>query len=146
MFTYFRRCFSQLEHPDMHDVLQLYQRQIGPLSGAQREKLYQVYDEGMAPFVIGCAILRTSQEQRRRNLQGQPRRISFNYLWGIIQDWLVHGITSEPAFRAYWKGQKGKGMGGRNNAVQSSRQVFDKDYEYTQRKPASKGFFSFLDD
>ncbi|NLM25494.1 MAG: DnaD domain protein [Firmicutes bacterium] len=139
-----------MEHPDMHDVLQLYQMQIGPLSGAQREKLYQAYDEGMSPFVIGCAILRTSQEQKRRNLQGQPKRISFNYLWGIIQDWLLHGITTESAFRAYWQGQQGNSShhakGGKTGAVQSSRQVFGKDYQYTQRTSAVEGFFSFVDD
>ena len=38
------------------------------LSGAQREELYQAYDEGMSPFVIGCAILRTSQEQKASKL------------------------------------------------------------------------------
>lgn len=146
----FRRCCLTVKHPDMHDVLQLYQKQIGPISGAQREKLYQACDEGMSPFVIGCAILRTSQEQRQRNLKGQPKRISFNYLWGIIQDWLLHGITTESAFRAYWEGQQGKlkqnAKGGRTSAVQSSRQVFGKDYQYSQRTSAAEGFFSFLDD
>ena len=87
-----------MEHPDMHDVIQLYQMQIGLLSSSQRDKLYQAYDQGMSPFVIGCAILRTSQERRRRNMRGQHKRISFNYLWGIIQDWFNHGITDKLLF------------------------------------------------
>lgn len=134
----------------MHDVLQLYQRQIGLLSGSQRKKLYQAYDEGMSPFVIGCAILRTKQEQRRKNLGGQQRRVSFNYLWGIIEDWLAHGITSEQAFRAYWEVNRSKVRlaedGGKNVTGKRWRQVFGKDYQYKEREPAAKGFFAFLDD
>jgi len=136
-----------MEHPDMHDVIQLYQKHIGLLSSSQRDKLYQAYEEGMSPFVIGCAILRACQEQRRRTLQGQPKRISFNYLWAIIQDWLVHGITDEAAFRAYWQGQQtSRGQnGGENVQTKTKRQVFDRDYQYQQR-PVAKGFFAFLDE
>lgn len=134
----------------MHDVMQLYQQKIGPISSGQRDKLYQIYDEGMSPFVIGCAILRTSQEQNRRNLQGKTKRISFNYLWGIIQDWMVHAINSESAFKAYWEGQgnhsSAHGKGGQYAKAQGGRQVFDQDYRYSEREPAAQGFFAFLDD
>lgn len=137
-------------HPDMHDVIQLYQKQIGLLSGNQRDKLYQAYDEGMSPFVIGCAILRTCQEQRRKNVNGQQKRVSFNYLWGIIQDWLIHDITNEKAFCAYWEGQKAKMSvarnGGRHDQAEVKRQVFGKDYQYTERREAAPGFFTFLDE
>ncbi len=133
----------------MHDVIQLYQMQIGLLSSSQRDKLYQAYDQGMSPFVIGCAILRTSQERRRRNMRGQHKRISFNYLWGIIQDWFNHGITDEASFRAYWQGQQRTRTaqnGGHNAQVNTRRQVFGRDYQYEQREPAAEGFFAFLDD
>ncbi len=134
----------------MHDVLQLYQKQIGLLSGGQRHKLYQAYDEGMTPFVIGCAILRTKQEQNRRNPKGQAKRISFNYLWGIIQDWMVHGITNEAAFRAYWEANRNKVRlakdGDYHVAGKKWTKVFDRDYQYKEREPAAEGFFSFLDD
>lgn len=132
----------------MHDVMQLYQKYIGMLSGSQREKLYQVYDEGMSPFVIGCAILRAGQERRRMNNQGQQKRISFNYLWGIIQDWLIHGITDEESFKAYWQFRQEKyGMdGGQNVKAKGKSSVFGRDYQYNKRKPAAKGYFTFLDD
>ncbi|HKM16832.1 MAG: DnaD domain protein [Firmicutes bacterium] len=136
-------------HPDMHDVIQLYQMRIGLLSASQRDKLYQAYDQGMSPFVIGCAILRTSQEKRRKNLRGQHKRISFNYLWGIIQDWFAQGITDEASFRAYWQAQQRKPAvqnGGKHVQARTRRQVFSRDYEYRQRKPAAEGFFSFMDD
>ncbi|HXK98043.1 MAG TPA: DnaD domain protein [Limnochordia bacterium] len=140
---------NAVEHPDMHDVIQLYQMRIGLLSASQRDKLYQAYDQGMSPFVIGCAILRTSQERRRKNIKGQHKRISFNYLWGIIQDWLAKGITDEAAFRAYWQAeqrQRAGQNGGKNAETKIRRQVFGRDYEYRKREPAAKGFFSFLDD
>ena len=82
----------------MHDVLQLYQMQIGPLSGAQRDKLYQAYDEGMSPFVIGCArIVRT----KRRNLQGQPEEF-LQYLWNYSR-LVITWNNDESALRAYWQ-------------------------------------------
>ena len=134
----------------MHDVIQLYQSQIGLLSSSQRRKLYQAYDEGMSPFVIGCAIFRAKQEQKRKNHRGQQKRVSFNYLWSIIEDWLVHGITSEQAFRAYWEDDQSKVRlakdGGKNVKGTRWRQVFGRDYQYKEREPAAKGFFAFLDD
>lgn len=134
----------------MHDVIQLYQKKFGLLSGSQRDKLYQACDEGMSPYVIGCAILRTCQEQRRLNIKGQQKRVSFNYLWGIIEDWLLHGITNEKSFRALWEGQQTKmslaGNGGRHGKAEVQRQIFDKDYEYAERREAAPGFFTFLDE
>lgn len=153
MFAYFSFYFLEvlgMSGPDMHDVIQLYQKHIGLLSGGQRDKLYQISDEGMSPFVIGCAILRAKQEQRLKQQQGQPKRISFNYLFSIIQDWLNHGITTEESFRSYWQGQQSyvsqkKGeLNGYGKAT--GRQVFGQDYQYTKREPAAEGFFSFLDD
>jgi len=133
----------------MHDVIQLYQMRIGLLSASQRDKLYQAYEQGMSPFVIGCAILRTSQEKRRMNLKGQHKRVSFNYLWGIIEKWLAQGITDEVSFRAYWQAEQRRmaGQNGGNNAeTNTRRQVFGRDYQYKQRAPAAKGFFAFMDD
>ena len=76
--------------PTMEDVFLLYQKKIALLSSAQKEKLWAAHDEGMTPFVIGCAILRAKQEQRRSRLQGKDKRVTFNYVYAIIQDWLKH--------------------------------------------------------
>ncbi len=138
-----------MEHPDMHDVIQLYQMQIGLLTSSQRDKLYQAYDQGMSPFVIGCAILRTCQERRRKQLRGGHKRISFNYLWGIIENWLEIGIIDETAFRAWWQGQqkyRAVENGGKNAQAETKRQVFGRDYQYEQRELSAEGFFAFLDD
>ena len=88
--------------PKMEDVFTLYQQKVALLSSAQKEKLCAAHDEGMTPFVIGCAILRATQEQRRSRLEGKNKRISFNYIYAIIQDWLNHGITTDEHFYTYW--------------------------------------------
>ena len=41
--------------PDMQDVFQLYQRK-GFIIQCSKGKLCAAHDEGMSPFVIGCAI------------------------------------------------------------------------------------------
>ncbi len=141
-----------MEQPTMHDVIGLYQQHIGLLSGGNRDKFYELHDEGMSPFVIGCAILRAKQEQRITKQHGQVKRVSFNYIRGILKDWLDHGITSEESFRAYWQDQQRYALKSGTRGEQSGkgqisgRQVFGNDYQYTKREPAAKGYFSFLDD
>ena len=51
--------------PRMEDVFARSEQKVAPLSSAQKEKLLAARDEGMTPFVLGCAILRAKQEQRR---------------------------------------------------------------------------------
>ena len=140
----------------MQDVLQLYQRQLGPLSSQQRDVLYQAADEGMAPFVIGCAILRASQERR---LSGGTKRISFNYVKAIIDDWLVHGIIDEERYREYHAHRSG-GTSPANasntdgdrrrkqghGSADTPRKFARSDFHYEKPKPLPKGTFSFLDD
>lgn len=129
----------------MQDVFELYQQQVALLSSGQKEKLVLANVEGMDPFVIGCAILRAKQEQRRSREQlGRDKRISFNYIYRIIEDWLNHGITTEEHFLAYWetttddKGTKGEG---RNVKKKSKRS-----YEAYTIPPEDRDFFTFLDD
>ncbi len=130
----------------MQDVLKLYQTQLGPLSSSQRDRLYQAREEGMSPFVIGCAILRASQERR---LAGGTKRITFNYVTAILDDWLTHGITDEKAFRAYYQDRptaKRAERGAARGHADSPRKFARTDFKYTKPEPAKKGTFSFLDD
>lgn len=130
----------------MHDVLQLYQKQLGPLSSSQRDRLYQASEEGMSPFVIGCAILRASQEKR---LAGGKKRITFNYVAAILDDWLVHGIVDEKAFRAYYQDRQAGQAAERRTArghADSQKKFARTDFKYTKPDPPKKGAFSFLDD
>ncbi len=107
-----------MSEPNMQDVFDLYQSKVALLSSAQRERLLSIRDEGgMTPFVMGCAILRAKQEQRRSRARGgRDKHISFNYIYRIMQDWLNHGITTEERFSAYWaavsQDENGKEAGG----------------------------------
>ena len=131
----------------MQDVFELYQQQVALLSSAQKEKLVAAYDEGMEPFVIGCAILRAKQEQRRSRERGRDKRISFNYIYRIIEDWLNHGITTEDRFFAYWSAltedqrttERGQGYG------QTKEKIRREDFTYTTPQQ-DLSFFTFLDD
>ncbi|NLY11655.1 MAG: DnaD domain protein [Firmicutes bacterium] len=132
-----------MSHPDMRDVILLYQKQIGLLSSSQRDQLYKFFEEGMSPFVLGCAILR-AKEQKQRN-----KRISFNYIIAIIKDWMEHGLTTEEAFKDYWIDSHSSSSyrGERNAAAKGLPKRFVRsDYKYTKPDPPPKGFFSFLDD
>lgn len=131
----------------MHDVFTLYQQKVALLSSGQKEKLCAAHDEGMAPFVIGCAILRAKQEQRRSRLQGKSKQISFNYIYRIIEDWLNHGITTAEHFDAYWAAtHEDKQREGRENAhVQTKTKFRREDFTYTQPKQ-DLSLFTFLDD
>lgn len=132
--------------PRMEDVFALYEQKVGPLSSAQKEKLVAAQDEGMSPFVIGCAILRAKQEQRRRRLAGRNMHISFNYIYRIIEDWLLHGITTEERFRAYWSAlneDKHKNGGDRPYAAQTK--IRREDFTYIETEQ-DLSLFSFLDD
>lgn len=130
----------------MEDVFDLYQRKVALLSSAQKEKLLAARDEGMSPFVIGCAILRAKQEQRRSRLRGGDKHISFNYIYRIIQDWLNHGITTEERFSAYWAvvNQDRRG-GGAASASETKDKIRREDFTYSKPKYDRK-FFPFLDD
>lgn len=134
--------------PKMADVFELYQKKVALLSSAQKEKLMAAYDEGMSPFVIGCAILRAKQEQRRSRLKGKDKQISFNYIQRIIQDWLNHGITSEEHFNAYWTAINADRRleGGGPKSAQTTEKVRREDFTYQTPKQQDKSFFSFLDD
>lgn len=133
--------------PSMHDVYELYQKKVALLSSAQKEKLCVAYDEGMAPFVIGCAILRAKQEQRRSRERGKDKHISFNYIYRIIEDWLNHGITTEDRFFAYWSALNDdqKTEGRRGERAQTKEKIRREDFTYTQPQQ-DRSFFSFLDD
>ena len=131
--------------PKMEDVFTLYQQKVALLSSAQKEKLCAAHDEGMTPFVIGCAILRAAQEQRRSRLQGKEKRISFNYIHTIIQDWLNHGITTDEHFYAYWSAIQEDQIGaGRESRVNTKEKVRREDFTY--KKPQQdRSRFPFLD-
>src|SRR5690554_4893604 len=133
--------------PKMEDVFALYQNKVALLSSAQKEKLCAAHDEGMTPFVIGCAILRAVQEQRRSRMQGKEKRISFNYIYRIIEDWLNHGITTEDRFLAYWSAMnEEKGAeGGNVNYAKTKKKVSREDFTYTAPKQ-DRSLFSFLDE
>lgn len=131
----------------MQDVIQLYQSMFGPLTSGQRDKLYQAYDEGMAPFVMGCAMLRAKQEQRQKTKAGRIKRISFNYIWAIIEDWLVHGLLDEQRFRCYWDDMQRRSVqGGGRSRGKADLQKTRADFQYSNPEPPPKGFFSFLDE
>ncbi len=131
----------------MQDVFELYQQKVALLSSAQKEKLCVAHEEGMDPFVIGCAILRAKQEQRRSRERGKDKQISFNYVYRIIEDWLNHGITTEDRFFAYWSAlnedqrstERGRGYG------RTQEKIRREDFTYTTPKQ-DLSFFSFLDD
>lgn len=132
--------------PKMEDVFALYEQKVAPLSSAQKEKLLAARDEGMTPFVIGCAILRAKQEQRRRRLSGKNMHVSFNYIYSIIEDWLLHGITTDERFRAYWsaisedqKKNGGEAAHGTQDKIQKKGFVFGPTWQ-------DRSLFSFLDD
>lgn len=133
--------------PKMADVFELYQQKVALLSSSQKEKLMEANDEGMSPFVIGCAILRAKQEQRRSRLQGKDKRISFNYIHRIIQDWLNHGIMTAEHFEAYWlaiNADRSQDRGGVDRG-QVKEKIRREDFVY---KPPEqdRSLFSFLDD
>lgn len=131
----------------MQDVFDLYQSKVALLSSAQREKLLAVRDEGMTPFVMGCAILRAKQEQRRSRERGRDKHISFNYIYRIMQDWLNHGITTEERFSAYWAvvSQDEKREGGSEDRGQTKEKFRREDFTYT-KSTQDRSFFTFLDE
>lgn len=130
----------------MQDVFELYQQQVALLSSSQKEKLVLANIEGMEPFVIGCAILRAKQEQRRCREQGRDKRISFNYIHRIIEDWFNHGITSEESFLAYWEAiSEDKVTKGVERSAQPKTKFRREDFTYTIA-PQNRSFFTFLDD
>lgn len=131
----------------MEDVFALYQQKVALLSSAQKEKLCAAHDEGMSPFVIGCAILRAKQQQRRSRLKGKNKQISFNYVYRIIQDWLNHGITSAEHFNAYWSAinEEQQGKGRDDSHDQTKEKIRREDFTYSQPQQ-DRSAFSFLDD
>ncbi len=131
--------------PKMEDVYILYQQKVALLSSAQKEKLCAANDEGMTPFVIGCAILRAKQEQRRSRLQGKDKRISFNYIYRIIQDWLNHGINTDEHFYAYWSAINEETSAGREDHVHIKDKVRREDFTYSEPQQ-DRSLFAFLDD
>lgn len=132
--------------PTMEDVFLLYQKKIALLSSAQKEKLWAAHDEGMTPFVIGCAILRAKQEQRRSRLQGKDKRVTFNYVYAIIQDWLNHGITTDDTFYAYWSAlSEDRSSAGREGRVQTKEKIRREDFTYTESKQ-DRSLFTWLDE
>lgn len=136
-----------MAEPNMEDVFKLYQQKVALLSSAQKEKLCLAHDEGMSPFVIGCAILRAKQEQRRCILQGKDKRISFNYIYRIIEDWLNHGITTEDRFLAYWSAmnEEKQAVEEGERYAKTKEKVRREDFTYTAPKQ-DRSLFSFLDD
>ncbi|NMB19794.1 MAG: DnaD domain protein [Firmicutes bacterium] len=132
--------------PKMEDVFALYQQKVALLSSAQKEKLCAAHDEGMTPFVIGCAILRAVQEQRRSRLQGKNKRISFNYIYRIIEDWLNHGIITDEHFYTYWSDihQEQASVGG-DGRVETKRKVRREDFTYRESKQ-DRSLFAWLDE
>ncbi|HHT72354.1 MAG TPA: DnaD domain protein [Firmicutes bacterium] len=139
----------EAEEVTMEDVFRLYQRKVALLSSAQKEKLLAARDEGMSPFVIGCAILRAKQEQRLNLLKGKQKHISFNYIYRIIEDWLNHGITTDEAFMAYWQAvsEDKQSQGKRGDAhVQAGKGKFTRaDFTYKAPPKPNKELFPFLD-
>lgn len=137
------------EQVTMEDVFRLYQRKVALLSSAQKEKLCTAHDEGMSPFVIGCAILRAKQEQRRNQLRGKTKHISFNYIYRIIEDWLNHGITTDDAFLSYWKAinedKHAEGRRGDENVQVGERKFTREDFTYKAPPKPNKELFPFLD-
>jgi DNA replication protein DnaD len=132
--------------PKMEDVFTLYQQKVALLSSAQKEKLCVAHDEGMTPFVIGCAILRAVQEQRRSRLQGKNKRISFNYIYRIIEDWLNHGITADEHFYTYWSDiHQDKTSVGGDGRVETKRKVRREDFTYAESKQ-DRSLFAWLDE
>lgn len=133
----------------MEDVFRLYERKVALLSSAQKEKLCVAHDEGMSPFVIGCAIFRAKQEQRLNRLRGKNKHISFNYIYRIIEDWLNHGITTDDAFLEYWKAvnaDKQAEGARRDEDVQADKRKFTrKDFTYKAPPKPNKELFPFLD-
>lgn len=135
-----------MAEPRMDDVFTLYQQKVALLSSAQKEKLCAAHDEGMTPFVIGCAVLRAAQERRRCRLQGKDKRISFNYVYRIIQDWLNHGITTDEHFYAYWSAINEEREVGRDQGrVQAKEKVRREDYTY-KKMEQDRSLFTWLDD
>ena len=139
----------EAEEVTMEDVFRLYQRKVALLSSAQKEKLLAARDEGMSPFVIGCAILRAKQEQRLNQLRGKQMHLSFNYIYRIIEDWLNHGITTDEAFMAYWQARnedkQSQGRRGDQN-VQAGRGKFTRaDFTYKAPPKPNKELFPFVD-
>lgn|GEM_PF-315219 len=137
------------EEVTMEDVFRLYQRKVALLSSAQKEKLLAARDEGMSPFVIGCAILRAKQEQRLSQLKGRPKQITFNYIYRIIEDWLNHGITTDEAFMAYWEAvnaDKQSQTRRGDDSVSSGRGKFTRaDFTYKAPPKPNKELFPFVD-
>jgi len=132
--------------PKMEDVFTLYQQKVALLSSAQKEKLCAAHDEGMTPFVMGCAILRAAQEQRRSRLQGKDKRISFNYIHAIIQDWLNHGITTDERFYAYWSAiHDDQTSAGREGRVQTKEKIRREDFTYGESHQ-DRSLFTWLDE
>ncbi|MCK9526321.1 MAG: DnaD domain protein [Limnochordia bacterium] len=132
--------------PKMEDVFILYQQKVALLSSAQKEKLCAAHDEGMTPFVIGCAILRAVQEQRRSRLQGKNKRISFNYIYRIIEDWLNHGIATDECFYTYWSNIHDEGVrAGRDGRVEAKKKFRREDFTYTESKQ-DRSIFTWLDE
>lgn len=130
----------------MDDVFFLYEQKVAPLSSADKEKLLAARDEGMSPFVIGCAILRAKQEQRRSRLKGKEKHISFNYIYRIIEDWLNHGITTEERFRAYWPAlTEDQDKNGGDKGYGAQAKIRKEDFTYTPTKQ-DRSLFSFLDE
>ncbi len=133
-------------NPNMDDVFTLYQQKVALLSSAQKEKLCAAYDEGMTPFVIGCAILRAVQEQRRSRLQGKNKRVSFNYIYAIIQDWLNHGVTTDECFYAYWSAiHDDQRSGGGEKRVQTKEKFRREDFTYSESQQ-DRSLFTWLDE
>lgn len=133
-------------NPKMEDVFTLYQQKVALLSSAQKEKLCAAHDEGMTPFVMGCAILRAVQERRRSRLQGKNKRISFNYIYTIIQDWLNHGITTDEHFYAYWSAiHDDQTSAGRERRVQTKEKIRREDFTYGESQQ-DRSLFTWLDE
>lgn len=129
--------------PKMEDVFRLYEQKVALLSSAQKEKLYAAHDEGMTPFVIGCAILRAKQEQRRSRMQGKNKHVSFNYIYRIIEDWLNHGITTDEHFYAYWSAinEDQQEQGGERGG-QIKEKIRREDFTYTKPQQ-DRSIFTF---
>lgn len=131
----------------MRDVFNLYQRKVALLSSAQKEKLQFINDEGMSPFVMGCAILRAKQIQRRSREGGQDKQLSFNYIHQIMRNWLNRGIASEADFLKYWSsaGQEQKPKGRGMQIGRTEEKIRREDFTY-QKPRQDKSLFSFLDE
>lgn len=135
-----------MAEPKMEDVFSLYEQKVALLSSAQKEKLCVANDEGMTPFVIGCAILRAKQEQRRSRMQGKNKQISFNYIYRIIEDWLNHGISTDEHFYAYWSAlnEDQRKHGGEQHG-QTKQKIRREDFTYTTPQQ-DRSLFTFMDE